>query len=201
MRQRNLDSSCPNRTQLREGQIIHIRAANVYSISGFRYNPTGQKMPEGNRLMGCAERYRIAKTKLEDYPESAPSMSLTCNRREVLKAMAAASTAIIVPPTLMANEEDERAARPSVEVEVTPVSAHTFRLSILPITKNGPVEAIPFDGSLVQKSWGAPSVKLREETEQVIVAGGVHLQITLHPIRAMITDQSGNLIQKLAMGR
>ncbi len=112
--------------------------------------------------------------------------------------MAAASTAIIVPPTLMANEEDERAARPSVEVEVTPVSAHTFRLSILPITKNGPVEAIPFDGSLVQKSWGAPSVKLREETEQVIVAGGVHLQMTLHPVRAMITDQSGNLIQKLA---
>ena len=74
------------------------------------------------------------------------------NRRDVLKGLAAASTAIVLPRDLQGSQQDEAIAAPPVEIQITPVSPHTFRLSILAVDKNGIVQAIPSDGPLVQKS-------------------------------------------------
>jgi hypothetical protein len=64
-------------------------------------------------------------------------MSSQWNRRDVLKGLAVASTAMIVPAKLGAASEGERASAQSIELHVTPVSLHTFRLSIFPVEKDG----------------------------------------------------------------
>jgi alpha-glucosidase (family GH31 glycosyl hydrolase) len=118
------------------------------------------------------------------------------NRRDVLKGLAAASTAMIVPP-MGASPKDGRAAR-SVEAQIFSVSPHTFRMSILPVGKDAVVGSTPFDGSLVQESWGAPVARLRAEVEQTIAAGGVQLTISLAPLRVTVKKTGGDVIQRLA---
>ena len=125
-------------------------------------------------------------------------MSSQWNRRDVLKGLAAASTAMIVPPRPGATPKDGRPPADAVEVQVTPLSLHTFRLSILAVGKNEQIGSIPSDGSLVQTSWGAPVAKLRADTEKTITAGSVRLKISFHPVRVTITNQQDHVIQQLA---
>ena len=69
-------------------------------------------------------------------------MSPKWNRRDVLKGLAAASTAIVLPPDLQGSQQDEPIAAPQVEIQITLVSPPTFRLSILALDKNGVVQAL-----------------------------------------------------------
>jgi alpha-glucosidase (family GH31 glycosyl hydrolase) len=125
-------------------------------------------------------------------------MSSQWNRREVLKGMAIASTAMIVPGKMGAVTHDDRSANQTLEVHVTAVSPHTFRLSIVPVGKDGTLGAIPSDGSLVQESWGAPVARLRTDPEREIALGNVRLKISLHPLRATVTNDRGVVIQHFA---
>jgi alpha-glucosidase (family GH31 glycosyl hydrolase) len=125
-------------------------------------------------------------------------MSPSWNRREVLKGLVAASTAILAPPTRGAAQEGGEADARAVELQVTPISPYTFRMSLLPVAQNGLVGSIPYDGSLVQESWGDPIARLRQEPEQAIAIGSVQLKVSLHPVRATLTTPQGNMIQQLA---
>jgi hypothetical protein len=49
------------------------------------------------------------------------------NRRDVLKGLAVASTAMIVPAKIGVASEGDRAFAQSIEVHVTPISAYTSR--------------------------------------------------------------------------
>ena len=120
------------------------------------------------------------------------------NRRDVLKGLAAASTAIVLPRDLQGSQQDEAIAAPPVEIQITPVSPHTFRLSILAVDKNGVVPAIPSDGSLVQKSWGAPIAQFRGQSERTVAVNSVKLQVSLHPFRTTVTGVDGKIVQKFA---
>ena len=120
------------------------------------------------------------------------------NRRDVLKGLAAASTAIVLPRDLQGNQQDEPIAASQVEIQITPVSPHTFRLSILALDKNGVVQAIPSDGSLVQKSWGAPIAHLRGPSERTIAVGSVKLQVSVHPFRTTVTGLDGKIVQRFS---
>lgn len=117
------------------------------------------------------------------------------NRREVLKGFLAASTAMIVPKQGAARD-DAQAAEPPVEIQVSPVSAYTFRLSILPIN-NGSVPDIPMDGSLAKESWGSPIAKLRTEPSGTISVGSHRLKISLHPVSIKVANERGDVIQQL----
>jgi hypothetical protein len=122
------------------------------------------------------------------------------NRREVLKGLAAASTAIVLPRDRPGSQPDEPIAAPQVEIRISSVSRHTFRLSILALDKNGMVQAIPFDGSLVQKSWGAPIAVLRGQSERTIAVGNLKLEVSAHPFRATLTGVDGKIVQKFCLG-
>jgi len=117
------------------------------------------------------------------------------NRRDVLKGLAAASTAIVLPRDLQGSQQDEPIAAPQVEIQVTPISPHTFRLSILAFDKNGVVQALPSDGSLVQKSWGAPIAHLRGQSERTIAVGSVKLQVSVPRFRTTVTGVDGKIVQ------
>jgi alpha-glucosidase/alpha-D-xyloside xylohydrolase len=118
------------------------------------------------------------------------------NRRDVLKGLAAASTAIVLPRDLQGSQQDEPI--PQVEIQITPVSPHTFRLSILVLDKNGIVQAIPSDGSLVQKSWGAPIAQFRGRSERTVAVSSVKLQVSVHPFRTTVTDVDNKIVQRFA---
>jgi alpha-glucosidase/alpha-D-xyloside xylohydrolase len=122
-------------------------------------------------------------------------MSQQWNRRDVLKGLAAASTALMISPAEVGAQGEQGSPGEQAEIRVTPLSAYTFRLSILPLNK-GSVASIPFDGSLVQESWGAPAAKLRTETSDTIAVGNFRLKISLNPASIRVGNDHGDVIQQ-----
>jgi len=126
-------------------------------------------------------------------------MNLQWSRRSVLKGLAAASATVIVPAKPGAMPDDDRIPGQPVEVQITPISPHAFRLSILPLGKDGSVGSIPSNGSLVQEYWGTPVATLRMEREKAIVAGNLQVKVSFDPLRITVTDQRGGSIQQFAL--
>lgn len=125
-------------------------------------------------------------------------MSPRWNRRDVLKGLVAASSAMFVPKQAKAGA---RPPEPQVEIQITAVSAFTFRLSILAAnhgSNNGSVGDIPLDGSLVRKSWGSPIAKLRAAPTGTISAGNHRLKISFQPVSIEVANLQGDVIQQLA---
>ncbi|MGC1650418.1 MAG: TIM-barrel domain-containing protein [Candidatus Sulfotelmatobacter sp.] len=122
-------------------------------------------------------------------------MSPQWNRRDVLKGLLAASTAMIIPEPGAAAQDVEPVSGPPVEIQITPVSAFTFRLSVLPVN-NGSIAEVPDDGSLVKQSWGAPAAKLRTEPTNPISIGRLRLRVSVHPVGIEVANEHGDVIQK-----
>ncbi len=152
--------------------IIPVLTVSVYSILIFRYNPC---------IPGNGKREI--------------SMNPQWSRRDVLKGLAATSSAALIPSRLAIGQIGS-ATGSNIEIQITPISSHTFRLNIFPL-KNGSMESIPFDGSLVQESWGSPAAKLRTDTEHAIAIGNSQLRISFHPVSISISNEHGDLIQQL----
>jgi alpha-glucosidase (family GH31 glycosyl hydrolase) len=124
-------------------------------------------------------------------------MSTQWNRRQVLKGLAAASAASVVPCEVIAQQ---MLSAENFEIQVTSLSAHTFRLSILPLKNGAPSSNIPSsiinDGSLVQESWGNPLAKLRTQPEKEIVAGNLKLKISFRPASIAVANEHDDPIQQ-----
>jgi alpha-glucosidase (family GH31 glycosyl hydrolase) len=124
-------------------------------------------------------------------------MSAQWNRRQVLKGLAAASAASVVPCEVIAQQ---MSSAENFEIQVTSLSAHTFRLSILPLKNGVPgsniASSIINDGSLVQESWGNPLAKLRTQPEKEIVTGNLKLKISFHPASIAVANEHGDPIQQ-----
>ena len=123
-------------------------------------------------------------------------MSPNWNRRDVLKGLAVASTAGMVPSMHAAVWNGAESSAQPVEIQITAISAHTFRLSILAVN-NGSVGSIHDDGSLVQESWGSPVTRLRAQPSGEIAAGNFHLKISFNPVSITIANEHGEKIQQL----
>ena len=122
-------------------------------------------------------------------------MSPLWNRRDVLKGLVTAS-AINMPLWRGVSSGNNSAVdSSSIEVQITSLSSHTFRLSAVPL-QGGAVGAIPVDGSLVQ-SWGEPVAKLRTGTGHSIRAGNVNLNISFDPLSIVIGNGQDQVIQRL----
>jgi hypothetical protein len=102
------------------------------------------------------------------------------NRRQLLQQAGAA--ALLAPIGGAQTQSNWQIAGRDIEIQIAPVSPHTFRLTIFPL-ENGQPGAVADDGSLVQASWGAPTVKLRGPLKaQVVKAGGVSIRIAPDPL-------------------
>ena len=122
-------------------------------------------------------------------------MSPRWNRREVLKGLLAASTAIMVP-TREAAQDVAPSPAGQIEIQITPISSFTFRLSILPV-ENGSVTKITTDGSLVRDSWIAPVMKLRAGSAEAISVGNFRLKVSVHPVSIRAANERGDVVQQL----
>ncbi|MFZ0641171.1 MAG: TIM-barrel domain-containing protein [Candidatus Acidiferrales bacterium] len=122
-------------------------------------------------------------------------MSKRYGRREILKGMSAACAAYLLPGQEGSSAESLRVAGQEVEIQVGTVSAHTFRLSIVPL-REGHAMAIPTDGSLVRTSWGEPVAKLRGAVHaQNTKCGDTIIGITANPLTFVITTSTGKVQQ------
>jgi len=95
--------------------------------------------------------------------------------------MQSASAALVCSTEGIAQESPLRAAGQDVEVWISPVSEHTFRLSVLP-PGHGPI--VPTDGSLIKQSWGEPIAKLR--APQNVETAGNKIAVSTSPLAIQI---------------
>jgi alpha-glucosidase/alpha-D-xyloside xylohydrolase len=135
-------------------------------------------------------------------------MSKHYDRRQMLKGAAAASASFLFPKQsrgdcfsdgLVAPGSIGQVERAEFEVQVGSVSAHTLRLTVLPI-KNGQVAAVPANGSLVRTSWGEPILKVRGESQRRSVkSGSLHVNVSTTPLSFTVETESGELVQRLIL--
>ena len=126
-------------------------------------------------------------------------MSKHWNRREMLGQLAGASAALLLPQKTASANTGLHIAGEECEIHVASVSAVTLRLTILPI-KDGVAGPVPFDGSLLQTSWGAPVAKLRGEVpSQTIECGSVRVLFSPQPLTLTIATPQGQSIQQLVV--
>jgi alpha-glucosidase (family GH31 glycosyl hydrolase) len=121
------------------------------------------------------------------------------NRRRVLKHLAATSAALTLPRRATALNTLLREGTFDREIQITSISEHMVRLSVLPVTK-GRTAAIFSDGSLVHTSWGEPIVRLRgNSAPQELKAGGLGVHVSTSPIAFAISTLKGSRIQQLEL--
>jgi alpha-glucosidase (family GH31 glycosyl hydrolase) len=121
------------------------------------------------------------------------------NRRQVLKRLAAASAALMLPGR--AANSSQRLDRDDIEIQIASVSEHTLRLSILPVTR-GKVGSIPINGSLVRAAWDPPVAKLRGDSQaQTVKLGSLVLHFSPDPLSFTVSSAGGETVQSLTWDR
>jgi alpha-glucosidase (family GH31 glycosyl hydrolase) len=127
-------------------------------------------------------------------------MGKQIDRRHVLKTIGAACAAGILPGKLAAGASfaGPSIAKQDTEIQISPVSEHTFRLSVLPLAGGKPVE-IAHDGSLV-RAWGAPTAALRGKiSPRTIPCGNLRVRIEPYPLTFHVETAGGKAIQQLTL--
>ena len=126
-------------------------------------------------------------------------MTKQWNRRELLTQLAGASAGVLLPHGTTFAGTGLRVAGEDCEIQLSSVSANTFRLSILPLQR-GVTSTIPFDGSLVKTTWGAPLAMLRGEFQtKTIKSGNLKVLISPNPLTFTITTVEGQAVQRLSI--
>ncbi|HEV2305228.1 MAG TPA: TIM-barrel domain-containing protein [Candidatus Acidoferrales bacterium] len=121
------------------------------------------------------------------------------DRRDVLKSMSAACAAYLLPVQKGSAQRAFRVAGQEIEIQITTVSAYTFRLSIIPLKDGEPV-AIPMDGSLVGHSWGEPVVKLRGAARaRTVRSGDLRIRVTDNPLAFTVESLTAAKVQQIAV--
>jgi alpha-glucosidase/alpha-D-xyloside xylohydrolase len=88
-----------------------------------------------------------------------------------------------------------------IETHLSAISATTLRLSVLPVKKGRSAE-IPWNGTLLKKSWGPAAAKLPGKfTAQTIRCGNFSIAACSHPLSFQIQTQTGRKLQQFTLNR
>jgi alpha-glucosidase (family GH31 glycosyl hydrolase) len=122
------------------------------------------------------------------------------DRRDVLKGVAAiCATSFLRTPKIEAAPRDLQIAGRSVEVQIAPVSSHTFRLSVLPI-EGGQPQSVKGNDSLAQSSWGPLLTKFTgAEHERTIKTGELRVKLAASSLQAAVENSKGDVVQQLTI--
>jgi alpha-glucosidase (family GH31 glycosyl hydrolase) len=119
----------------------------------------------------------------------------TTNRRQMLKYAAGACGSLLVARHGIT---EPPATSEKTEIQISPVSAHTVRISILPV-RDGQAAAIPWNGTLAQKSWGPPAARLSGDFESSVRSGNLVVQASREPVRFLIQTMKGKKLQQFTV--
>jgi alpha-glucosidase (family GH31 glycosyl hydrolase) len=120
-------------------------------------------------------------------------------RRDILKHMAAASTAMLLPGKETPATPALRIAGEDCEIQIASVSAFTLRLSMVPI-KGGQASAIPTNGCLVESSWGPALARLGGDIRaQTVKCGDLSVRVSREPLALAIENRKGETVQQVTV--
>ena len=118
-------------------------------------------------------------------------------RRRLLKKLTAGSGAMVGRGLAFSQEPPIQIAGRPVEIELTPVSPTTVRITIAPI-ENGQVQAVPVDGALVKQNWGQPAARLRTlANPRGVKCGELMVKLSGNPLAIRIEAKAGRVVQEL----
>jgi alpha-glucosidase (family GH31 glycosyl hydrolase) len=125
-------------------------------------------------------------------------MTKRYSRRQALKTLGAVSATAAFPLGLKAQVQSQpkqlRVAGRAVEIQISSVSPHTFRLIVL---RDG-TGLLASDVSLVRSDWGKPVARFRGTFDhQQVKCGEVNIEIHPDPLSFRISDSRTQLLQKL----
>ena len=135
-------------------------------------------------------------------------MAKRWHRREVVQGLAAASGAALLGRVAVSaagagtrKTPTVGSARDGLEIRMETVSAHTLRLTIVPVVDGQPV-AMRMNGSLVRESWGPPLATLGGDFQaQSVKSGGMRIDISREPLSFLMAAEKSETIQKLTVDR
>jgi alpha-glucosidase (family GH31 glycosyl hydrolase) len=111
--------------------------------------------------------------------------------------MGAACAAMAVPSYRLSAQSEVRVAGRSVEITLTSVSPHTFRLTVAPVVKGAPA-AVPANGSLALTSSAKPAAHLRgEASAQPVQLGDLRVEVSTDALTFGVKSAGGDAIQQL----
>jgi|HubBroStandDraft_2_1064218.scaffolds.fasta_scaffold00312_6 alpha-glucosidase (family GH31 glycosyl hydrolase) len=121
------------------------------------------------------------------------------NRRELLTELAGVSVGVLLAPAAGLAVTYLPFGGEDCEVQLTSVSGHTLRLSILPV-KRSVTTGVASDGSLVKTSWGLPAAEIRGEVQtKTIECGNMKVLFSSRPLMFTITTLEGQTLQQLSI--
>ena len=127
-------------------------------------------------------------------------MSKVYGRREILRGATAVCAALLNGQRQPLTNAQRITSR-EVELQVSIVSAHTFRLTVLRLW-DGIVDSIPTDGSLVPRSWAEPVAKFRNAApDKTLSTGPLTILISPNSLGATLKTREGETLQKLTLDR
>jgi alpha-glucosidase (family GH31 glycosyl hydrolase) len=117
------------------------------------------------------------------------------SRRKIVQALGCAGASFLAPDVLHGASTELRIASEDVEISLTPVSAHTFRLTIQQL-QDGKLVEVPDDGILVQTAFGNPAARLRGPARaQTVKCGDLHIAFTPDPLAFSVQTAKGEKVQ------
>jgi alpha-glucosidase/alpha-D-xyloside xylohydrolase len=117
------------------------------------------------------------------------------SRRRMVQSLGAAGAALVTGGAAQAAETGLRVAGQEVEIALTSVSPHTFRLTVAPVVNGKPGE-IPDDGTLLQTAFGAPAARFHGVARaQIVKLGDLRVAFTPDPLAFAIETSKGEKIQ------
>lgn len=118
------------------------------------------------------------------------------SRRETLSRIGGAALCLAAPPA--------RAAGPlaiggkPVELELTPISSRTLRVSLLPVADGGHAEPVAADPAIVARASGEPLLRTRTGADpRPLNWGQLRVKVSTGPLAISIDDRNGKSIQRL----
>jgi alpha-glucosidase/alpha-D-xyloside xylohydrolase len=121
------------------------------------------------------------------------------SRRQMLKYAAGACGNLLLARRSVTGEAP--ATGEEAEIQISSVSSHTVRISVLPVRK-GQTVAIPWNGTLAQRSWGPSAAKLNGEfASKEVPCGNLLVQVSREPLRFLIQTEKGRKLQQLTVDR
>ncbi len=123
------------------------------------------------------------------------------DRRRVLQRLIAVAGRLALPSQYSYASSPVAGAREEWEIQVSSVSAHTVRLSVLPLNDSG-ISSIPMDGSLVQASWGVSAATLRRVWRaRAVDSGSLAVRVSPDALTFTIENRKAERIQQIAVDR
>jgi alpha-glucosidase/alpha-D-xyloside xylohydrolase len=123
----------------------------------------------------------------------------------MVQSLGAAGAALVTPGAIRGADTGLRIAGKDVEIQLTSVSPHTFRLTVQPI-HDGKLVDIADDGTLIETSFGAPAAKWGPvghgpARAQTVKLGDLRVAFTPDPLALAIETARGEKIQHIRIDK